>query len=146
MKRFRNNLTFLLVSPLMVFSLLGHGAASSLVLCIGENDHLAIELNDACSNEAVTEISHSDERYFALLDGDHRDAHCHCLSIPLLIGSPYPSVSSPHYASQLDQLIQLECAAWRDRASALHLAGPPLPTPQLAPYALPVLRTTVLLI
>jgi hypothetical protein len=146
LKRFKNNLISVLILPFTVFALLGQGAASSLVLCIGDDDHVAIELNDSCSKEAVVKPGNPDGELFALLDRDHGNADCKCLSIPLLIGSTHPNISSSHYSSILKNVIQMEYATLWDMASSLQVAGFHSPTPLCPPFALQALRTIVLLI
>jgi hypothetical protein len=144
-KIIKNKLASLLVLPFLLFSLVGQGAVSSLVLCIGDDDHVAIELNDSCSNEAVVKPCKTDGELFAFHDPDHGNADCPCLNIPLLIGSSHPNISSSHYFSILKNMIRMEYATLRDMISTLQVTGFHSPIPQFPAFSLTQLRTTVLL-
>ena len=144
-KIIKNKLFSLLVLPFLVFSLVGQGAASSLVLCIGDDDHIAIELNDNCANDADVKLCKTEEGVFGFHDPDHGNADCPCLNIPLLIGSPHPNISSSHYFSILKNMIQMEYTTLRDMISTLQVTGFHPPIPPFPALALIQLRTTVLL-
>ena len=143
-----NKVVSLLVLPLVLCAAAGQGTGSSLVLCIGQGEHLAIETDQACVKGYVRDLGPTrPDSLFSSPDGTslHR-ARGSCLDIPLLLGRPGPNLSSGHYSNALRNMIV------RASASAAARPAPDRPgrfsprRPWSHPHGSSLLRSTVLLI
>jgi len=138
----------LLVVPFLLFSLVGQGIASTVVLCIGEDNHIAIEIDSDCAGgfEQGPGLAKGDSLALSWESTSLQKAERSCMDIPLIIGSSDPSLSSAQYSQFIKKMI--------DRAST-----PLLPPSRLIPEdrffptipafrlsALSALRSTILLI
>ncbi len=145
-KLVKNRLIAALITPSLVFSLLGQGAASGLMLCIGESDHIAIEMDQNCPQDSASEAAMSPREPFSLESRRLYQAESSCFDIPLFIGSSEPNISAVPYTHTLKSMM--------DRASKC-LSSPSRPllgdrllpkTPLFLLSTLRALQSTVLLI
>jgi hypothetical protein len=147
-KMIKSKLVSLLVLPLLLFSLVGQGIASTLVLCIGESGHVAIEMEQNCTEGFAQEpgLMNRDSLVLSLERTSFQKAESSCFDIPLLMGSSDPNISSVQYSYSIQNMI--------DRASN-SLLFPSCPileerffpkTPFFRLSALSALKSTVLLI
>jgi hypothetical protein len=138
----------LLVLPFLLFSLVGQGIASTLVLCIGESDHIAIEIGRNCTEGFAQEtgLMNRDSLTLSLERTSFQKAESSCFDIPLFIGSSEPKISAVPYTHTIKNMI--------DRASKC-LLSPSRPlleerllpkTPLFLLSTLRALQSTVLLI
>lgn len=138
----------LLIVPFLLFSLVGQGIASTVVLCIGENNHIAIEIDSDCTEGFAQRpgLANRDSLSLLLESTSLQKAERSCLDIPLLIGSSDPGLSSAKYSQFIKMMI--------DRASTPLLSPlrlisedrffPRIPVFRLSAWS--ALRYTILLI
>ena len=69
----------MLVVPLLIYSLLGQGTLSVLVLCIGEDDHVAVELDHHDSGAPSLSLRSGEVETMVSL----KEGRGSCLDIPL---------------------------------------------------------------
>ncbi|MDX1764670.1 MAG: hypothetical protein R3231_10145 [bacterium] len=147
-KRMKNKGLSLLLLPFLLFALVGQGLASTLVLCIGEDDHIAIEMGQNCEEafSQAPESVHNHSLDLAWQKASFRQAEHGCVDIPLLLGSADPNLSSVQYPQVIKNMI----ARASDALLSLNrpiMKEPVFPEPPAFRLAvLSALRSTVLLI
>jgi hypothetical protein len=146
-KLVKNKLIALLIIPSLIFSLVGQGAASGLMLCIGESEHITIEMYYRnCPQDAAREAATRPQEAPSPESPRLYEAESSCFDIPLFLGSSDPQISSVQYTHILKNMIDRASTSLLSPARPL-LADRLLPkTPFFLPLALLALQSTVLLI
>ncbi len=120
-----NRLLSTLLVPLLV--LVGLGLPSGLVVCYGDDGHVAIEIGEADCNDEAQEIDLSQEHQYQLTEN-----HCgSCTDIPLLLKSSEITTPEPaDFSSNTHPLIlstswDTLTSRFLDVATSGHLPQPP---------------------
>ena len=132
---FKNRTLSFFVIPFLIYSLIGQGILSGLVVCIGENKDVGIELNNHCSETIPSNC---------VLDASRT---CNvCLDIPISISSKDPNISSIQYSHVIKNMIDSASSAPSVFQGEI-LTGASCPQrPSLLTSTLTSLQTIVLLI
>lgn len=138
----------LLLMPLLIFSLLGQGLTTDIVLCIGESDHVAFELDCKSSKGKCPEAMKGKK----VLDSTFasglaiQETGSSCLDIPLLMSSSDPNISSVRYSRLLNDMIHMASIS-PPISQKPEITERFVPVPSFSPPAtLLGIRSTVLLI
>jgi len=149
LREFKNRYISFLVLPFLMYGLLGQAIPSSVVLCIGENDHVALESTGNCPQGFIKNSREADETNASsnLSGKSFQKMGGSCFDIPVLTGSSEPHLSSVQYLQTIRNMINLASSYLSGTFSFVPVQDRFSPKNfSLPSFSLPILQSTVLLI